>query len=324
MEGTAERIKGFWQRKEGVLSVITLLGIGGVGLYFWSLIAAFMVSLLANTILAAALAAVVLISAYALTRKSTWIILAGVMRGITASIFDLDPVRFMQACLARAKQYLHELAETIGKVASAMERFDELERSSAQRQKDFMSQAVAARQSGNMVAARKGATLGAMRGRTLQEYAECKARLSVVHQLLERVHELCQEKVEYMSEEVSIAGEKQEAFGAFAQAIRAARNIIKDNGSVMGLYDLAKERAMLQQRTMLDEINGFKSFAERFIGSVDVESGIIEKKALTELDAWEKKLATGSVLGSDAKVSAILSQSPHSATSVKALLQQLQ
>ena len=115
-----QKVKSFWQRPEGVTGGVILIGVVVVLVFFWTVISAFVISLLQSMITAIALFVVLAIIVYVILdpkfRNLVWYMYKSIMRWITGMFVQIDPIKILESYIDYLYKNLREMNTHIAKL----------------------------------------------------------------------------------------------------------------------------------------------------------------------------------------------------------------
>src|SRR5215469_17902771 len=114
-------LKSFWSRPEGKTGMI-FLGLGAAALlYGWAKIVPFIVSMLADTLHMALLAAGLAAVLFVLFSSRTHLLFRLLMRAITGMIINIDPIGILKDHLSQMRKRREVMAQQISNVSGQIQ-----------------------------------------------------------------------------------------------------------------------------------------------------------------------------------------------------------
>lgn len=299
--------KSFWEKAEGTTGMVAIaLGIvaGAIGL---SMILPFIISLLANTITAVALAAVLAFLIYlpmnGRVRTLASFMFKSGMRAITGLFVEIDPIGILKSYVEDLKAKSENMRNQIGKLRGQMRKLQETIEQNKRQMDESLQLANQAKKNDNrqvfVLKARKA-------GRYKESNMTLQAlynKMELLYRVLMKMYETSTMLVEDLESEVDIQSKQRDVIRASYSAFKSAMGIINGDPNKKELFDQAMEYLASDYGKKLGEIESFMDVSKGFIDSVDLQNGVYEEDALKMLEEWEQK--SESLLLGDQKQSMI-------------------
>jgi hypothetical protein len=288
--------QSFWQKPEGVVGVISLIGIlAGLGFLTFSFLP-FWISNITKPLPLTILVSMVLLVTYAFinpsVRKSGWFLYKNTMRWITGKFINIDPISVLHKYLAELKANLDNLKKQSAKLRGQMHKMKELIFNNEMLVKQHLEEAQSARlndqQTDLIVKSRKAGRLQESNLRLEALYQ----KMMVLYQILSRMYDNSTILYEDINDQILIKEQEQKAVHATHNAMQSARSIIKGNPDKRALFDTAMEAVAEDVGNKMGELERFMHASNNFMNAIDLQNGVFEESGLKLLEEWEKEAGT--------------------------------
>jgi len=307
--------RSFWERKEGITGqVVGVALVCGAGALLYRALPT-LISLLENTIYAAALGVVAVVMFFVLTDKRFWRLGAwaymSAMRRLTQIFVEIDPIGIMKNYIEDLKKKLADMNGRISRLSGMIRACKEEIRKNDQAKTGALGMVSEARKKGlTMVAAVQSRKAGRMAEANLS-YQDLLAKMELLHRVLVKYQEVSTFLIEDMTQEVSIKERKRQMAKEAYSAMKSAMAIIHGDPSARQLYDMASEYVAADYAMRIGEIEDFVRMSDTFMQSIDLRNGVYEQQAVELLADWEKN-ADSIVLGDTKRL--LIENHPEGAT----------
>lgn len=294
-----ETQKSWLARPEGkfgsVVTVAMLVGAGGTVLYFWGLILPWVIAMLANTLTAIALAAVIAVIGVVLLdprwRNLGVYAYKSLMRALTGLFIEIDPIGILKTYVRSLKDRLEEMDLSIGNLTGQQKKLKaQIEKNESNRVHSLQLAQQAQKRGDEMkttfmLQSRQAGRLQKS-NMTLQDLYD---RMANLLRVLKKMREASSLLVEDIQGEVDVKTSERAALLAGYNAFSKAKKIMQGGGDEQELFDMTMERLTDDYGQKMGEIETFMDISKGVIDGVDLDNGIYEADAMAQLEAWEQK-----------------------------------
>lgn len=288
---TTQIQKTYWQRTEGKVgkTVLTALTVGG-GLVAWFYVVPLVITLLANTLIAGALAVALVTSLFILTNKDFQSLVSFLFkRGIykaTDAVYRIDPIGVLRVSIANlAERVLRmgDIREQLGlqiQVNRKTIQANEIERrknaEGAQNTSDKYEFYLKSRQAGRM----EESNLSRKDMLTKMEH---------MYKVLELYSNVTNTLVKDLTAEANIRERDRKDMLKSLSVFKAAAKELKGHEQAIEMFNRGVAILVEEQQSVFSEIENFEAMITEAVTKIDMESGIFDKNAIDQFDVWEKK-----------------------------------
>lgn len=288
--------KSFWQKPEGIVGIISLIGVlASLGFLIFSSLP-FLISNITKPLPLTIFFSIVLLITYSFTnppiRKSAWFLYKNTMRWITGKFVNIDPITVLHKYLAELRSNLDNLKKQSAKLRGQMHKMKELIFNNEMLIKQHLEEAQSARlndlQTDLIVKSRKAGRLQESNLRLEALYQ----KMVVLYQILSRMYDNSTILFEDINDQILIKEQEQKAVHATHNAMQSARSIIKGNPDKRALFDTAMEAVAEDVGNKMGELERFMHASNNFMNAIDLQNGVFEESGLNLLEEWEKEAGT--------------------------------
>ncbi len=287
------QLKSFWSKKEGTTGMIVLALLIGAGVYGFSAILPWLITLLQNTIhtvfLAATLGVLIFIVTDKRVRNLAKYMFKSVMRAITSVFITIDPIGILRNYVSDLERNIREMTEQLGALRGQMRTLQEEMRKNDQVREESLKAAKMAQERGK----KSAFVLKARKAGRLQEsnmtYKNLYVKMEMLYRVLSKMLEAAQFWYEDLSDEVDVKIRERKMILQGYSVFKKAQKVIQGDPDAKELFDQTLEYMAEDYGQKLGEIEHFMDISQGFIESVDLQNGIYEEDALKELENWEQK-----------------------------------
>lgn len=290
--------KGFLQRPENIAGVLLpLLILGPLAVYIFinlAVILAWLVGIVTNMLYLGGLCAVLAVLVIIVSDKKNWVLAKiayrSISRFVAGRFVEMDPIGVMKSYVQDLHDRRDEMRKSIDTLegqkktlkgvidSNEQQRIHSL-RMAGQAQKDEALRKVVILQSRKAGRFQKS-------NMSLQDLFN---RMEILSKSIRKMYETAEFLIADIESEVEVRSQERKALLAGYSAFRAARRIVEGGGDERELYDLALEKLADDYGMKMGEIETFMDMSQGFIQSVDLENGVYEADALSQLEQWDKK-----------------------------------
>ncbi len=297
--------KTFWQRPEGTVGLVFLLGIlGGAGYLLFKFSGAIL-AMLTNTvgivILMGVLGAIIYMVLDPKVRTIFSYMYQSVMRWITGLFITIDPIGILKNYISDLQKNLNKMGVQIGNLKGQMRRLITIVEENTKEISNNMLIAKKAKEQGNesamLLASRKAARLQ----ESNQKYTELHGKMSILYRVLTKMYSNSEILIEDTTDQVKVKEQERKAIRASHSAMRSAMSIIKGDADKRAMFDQAMEVIADDVANKVGEMERFMEMSSNFMNSIDLQNGVFEEQGLKMLEEYEKN-STLLLLGGTAKL----------------------
>lgn len=314
--------KSFWDKKEGITGKLIIAGIiigAGIGLYV-ALPA--IIVLLQNLIeamgltIVAGIGAGILFSAWMILSNKNFQTAAGyyfqaISKKLTGLIIEMDPIAMLEGYAKDLRKWLTQLSESITKLNGEKQKLKGIISSNEKEKNHSLNIAKLAHQQTDQSAQAAFVLNSRQAGRLDKsnvELGDLLKKMEVMGKVLEKMQTAADFNVQDIENEVVVQKQKRAAILASWKAYSFAKRILGRNQQ-KELFDQSLEYLANDYEMKVGEIEQFMKDSAGFLQTVDLENGVYEEQALSQITAWEKK-ADALVNSSGQKVRVEVEQTP--------------
>ena len=286
----------YWSKPEGITSLLFLGAAGAVALYYWNVIALFLIEVTKNTLYLGGLLAVLAVVIFLLTsrdvRTAVFFLFKTLMRKITGIVIKLDPIAIMKIYISDLKEKREKMQGQINQLAGQLVKLNKKITENNELIKQKFAEANKASQLADRPGMRETASLATIEGAGLQEMNEkllpLQRNIRTVLEFMEKVNK----SADYIIKETEIKVKLKEAeyqiVKESSNALRTAISIFKGNPDKKFYFDESMEYIQDDMSRKLGEMKRAMDLSMDFINAVDVQNGILSDKGQAMLEAYNK------------------------------------
>jgi hypothetical protein len=272
-------------------------GIAGTGflIYSWGSVVPWVIRMLQNTLYAAFLAAgvgaVVVLVADPRWRNLAFYAYKSVVRAVTGAFIEIDPIGILKTYVETLQKRLEDMDASISNLAGQIKKLkNQIDKNDANRVHS-LELAQQAQKHGDamrnvMVLQSKQAGRLEKSNLTLQNLYD---RMTGLMTVLKKMREASSMLVEDIQGEVDVKTQERAALLAGYNAFSKARKIMQGGDDQRAMFDMTMDKLTDDYGMKMGEIENFMDVSKAVIEGVDLDNGIYEENALTQLAAWEQK-----------------------------------
>jgi len=287
------QLKSFWSKKEGTTGMFVLALLIGAGIYGFSAILPWLITLLQNTIHTVLLAVVLGVIIFLVTdkrvRNLVKYMFKSIMRAITSVFVTIDPIGILRNYVSDLERNIRDMTEQLGLLRGQMRSLQEEMRKNDQVREESLKAAKIAQERGK----KSAFVLKARKAGRLQEsnltYKNLYVKMETLYRVLSKMLEAAQFWYEDLSDEVDVKIRERKMIQQGYSVFKKAQRVIQGDPDAKELFDQTLEYMAEDYGQKLGEIEHFMDISQGFIESVDIQNGIYEEDALKELENWEQK-----------------------------------
>ena len=285
--------KTFWQKPEGKVGTLFLLGIlGGLGyvLYAFGATLLGIVSTTIGLVASLAVLGVVLFLAFdPKVRALVSYMYKSVMRWITGIFITIDPIGILKNYISDLEKNLAKMSKQIGNIKGQMRKLKTIVENNNGDIKHNMLIAKKAKEQNNqqamLLASRKAARLKDSNSK----YLALHSKMSVLYKVLTKMYSNSEILLEDTKDQVKVKEQEYKAIKASHSAMRSAMSIIKGDADKRAMFDQALEHVADDVANKVGEMEQFMELSSDFMNSIDLQNGVFEEQGLKMLEEYEKK-----------------------------------
>lgn len=286
----------------GAIFLIALLAGGG---YLLMANMAAIVALFSNVLYLSLIIIALALIAYVVLdprmRNLIWYMYKSVMRKITGTFIQIDPIGILKSYVQDLENNLKKLSRQIGSLRGQMRRLQTLVEENEKEIENNMLLAQKAREADQenqlLLASRKAARLK----ESNQKYEALHGKMTILYRVLSKMYSNSEILLEDTKDQVKLKEQERKAIRTSYSAMKNAMDIISGSGSKREMFDAALENIADDLANKVGEMEHFMEMSSSLMESVDLQSGVFEEQGLKMLEEWEKN-STIMLLGEDPKL----------------------
>jgi len=280
--------------KVGAALPIVAAGAAGLGLiYTWGSVVPWVIRMLTNTLdaifLAAGVGAVVVVVSDPRWRNLAFYGYKSLMRGLTGLFIEIDPIGILKTYVESLKKKLEEMDASISNLAGQLSKLkNQIDKNAADRVHSLELAQQAKKQDKRNVLVLQSKQAGRLEksNLTLQNLYD---RMSSLMAVLKKMREASDMLVMDIQGEVDVKTQERAALLAGYNAFSKARKIMQGGDDQRAIFDMTMDKLTDDYGMKMGEIENFMDVSKAVIEGVDLDTGIYEEKALSQLEEWEQK-----------------------------------
>lgn len=301
--GVPDKVKSFWEKKEGKTGMLFLAGGIFGGLLLMMKFGAALVAAAQNTLILGVYVAVIVALGAILTNKRFQVmcsfIFQSTMRWITGFFVTVDPIGILKDYVEDLKKSHDKMGEQIGKlkgVLAGLRRTIEENKQSmeqnialASKAKEKLGQANQPDAANRMKAQMMLKSRKASRLRESNfTYQQLYTKIEMIYRVLSKMYTNCEVLIEDTEDSVKMKETEWKTVRTAHSAMKSAMSVINGNSDKRALFEQALDYMATDLDTKVGEMERFMEVSQSFLDGVDLQSGVFEEKGLEMLEKWEK------------------------------------
>ncbi len=285
--------KSFWQKPEGIVGGLFLLGSLGLATFFiikfFTVLAGALVTPIGMAVGLITVGLIVFMALDSRTRSVVGYMYQSLMRWITGIFVKIDPMSILNGYVDDLKYNLKKMNIQIGKLRKEKHKLMEMIFNNSEEIKSNMNIATKAKVDNNekqlILKTRKA-------GRLKESNVKLETllkKMEVMQRVLTKMSDNSYILIEDIEDQVKIKSQEQKAILASHSAMKSAMNIIKGDKDKKAMFDQAMEVITDDVSLKVGEMENFMDMSEDFMNSIDIQNGIFEEKGMKMLEEWEAK-----------------------------------
>lgn len=288
--------RSFWSRPEGVASTVVLIALGGLTLFRINEILEWLVRVTQNTLYLAGLLAALGLLIFLFTSKDirtgVFFLFKSLMRGLTSTIVQLDPIAIMKIYVQDMKEKREKMQGQIDTLAGQLVKLNKKIGENNENIKQKFAEANRARQMTDRPGMAQAAQLATIEGAGLQDMNEKLMPLQRNMQTILAFMEKVNTSADYLIKETEIKVKLKETeykiVKESSNALRTAISIFKGDPDKKFYFDQSMEYIQDDMSMKLGEMKRAMDLSMDFINGVDIQNGILSDKGQQLLEAYNK------------------------------------
>ncbi len=290
---TQAKLKTFWQRPEGKMGIVFLIGIIVAIIFFANPILTFVISLLQNLITTILLFVALGVILYVLLdpkfRNLVWYMYKSIMRWLTGLLVQIDPIKVLETYIEYLYSNLREMDVHIGKLKGQTQKLSTIIEQNRREMEQNLRMAEQAKKMNNMeqvaICTRQ---FGRLKDAN-ERYNNLLTKMEILYRVLSKIHKNSEYLIKDTENEVRMRKQEYQAIKAGHSAMKRAMSIINGDPDKKMLFDMATEAVVEDVSQKIGEMQRFIEISGSFIDSIDLQNGIYEQTGLEMLEKMEKE-----------------------------------
>jgi len=301
-----QKTRSFWERPEGTTGKIFLVAIlAMLGLGFFHFLPMMLV-LAQNTLYLGFLVAGIGSLTYIALDKNMHNLIGyaykGLMRGITRSFIQIDPIAIIETYIRGMKNNLLMMDKQGCRLREEMRKLQNVITKNEADRLQNMKLAHAAKSQGadEALVTIKARKVGRLKETNITLQA-LYSKMELLYRVLDKMQTNASYMIEDIEDEVDVKKRERNALMAGQNAFRSAMKIIKGDPDQKYMFDQAMEFMVDDIGSKLGEMEHFMEVSSTFMQSVDLQNGVLKEEGLQQLEDWANSGAS-LMLGNDKTV----------------------
>jgi hypothetical protein len=286
----------YWSKPEGITSLLFMGGVGALLLYYWNIIAVFLIEVTQNTLylglLLAALAGLIFLFTSKDVRTAVFFLFKTLMRKITGTIIKLDPIAIMKIYVSDLKDKREKMQGQINQLAGQLVKLNKKINENNVSIKQKFAEANKATELSHKPGMRETAQLATIEGAGLQEMNEklfpLQRNMKTILEFMEKVNTSADFIIKETEIKVKLKEVEYQIVKESSNALRTAISIFKGNPDKKFYFDESMEYIQDDMSRKLGEMKRAMDLSMDFINGVDVQNGILSDKGQKMLEAYNQ------------------------------------
>jgi hypothetical protein len=298
----SNQLKSFWSRPEGKTGIIILAILVGLGILESTAVLAFLVAMLVDITHIIGLCLLIFGMLWVVFSKTSHRMFRLISRYLTGLLIELDPIGIVEDKVLQMKKRRAQLGNQIkevsgqlgvlkGVIDSNIKEADMSMRLAEEAKKrlatddeaEVLRMKLQMRANANKAGRRQQSNIG---------YKELYDKIKKVYDFLKKWSIHIDFYIDDTDDQVKEAKIRRKTINSAYRAFLTAIRLIKGDADENDLYDRAMEFMAEDATRKLGEMEEFQDVAQNFMASIDLQNGVVETKALEQLDRYEQKLLT--------------------------------
>lgn len=307
-----DKVKSFWDKKEGKTGMIfAAAGIFGV-LLLMSKFGAMLINAAQNTIILGAYVIGIVIVSYILMnprfRALCSFMFQSAMRWITGFFVTIDPIGILKEYVADLKASHAKMDVQISKLRGVLAELRKTISQNTEIMKNSMDLAQKAKEkmtTGNIEDQNRMKAQVMLKSRKagrLQEsnrtFNELKNKIEMIYRVLSKMYTNCEILIEDTDDSIKMKEMEWKTIRSAHSAMKSAMSVINGNSDKRAIFEQTLEYMASDLGSKVGEMERFMEVSQGFLDGVDLQNGVFEEKGLEMLEKWEQD-ADSWLLGDD-------------------------
>jgi hypothetical protein len=308
-----EKVKSFWDKKEGKTGL--LFAAGGIFglLLIMSKFGAALVAAAQNTMILGIYVVGIVVMSYILMnprfRAMCSFIFQSAMRWITGLFITIDPIGILKDYVEDLKASHAKMDEQIGKLKGVLSGLSRTIRENDESMKNNMGLAKRAQEqisktgsTDDLNRMKAQVMLKSRKAGRLQEsnrtFQELYTKIEMIYRVLSKMFVNCGVLIEDTEDSVKMKEIEWKTVRTAHSAMKSAMSVINGNSDKRAIFEQTLEYMANDLDTKVGEMERFMEVSQNFLDGVDLQNGVFEEKGLEMLEKWEHD-ADSWLLGDD-------------------------
>lgn len=301
LENIGRKARSFWSRPEGKTGLLITAGLvfaGFFGLkallplltsFFTDLSAMFSQAIAAGLYGLALFALIYVVFIEKRFRTLGFVLLKAVSRMITGIFIDLFPEDILKGQQKRLSERLSELVENRRKLKAGLDALQSTIREYAGLMKEALAMMEEARRQNKTDQAQLQGREAARLKNDIDQFQALLQVMLRVDQILGKLEKVCRFWVQDISSQIDMTIRKRKLMESAHGALKASLGVIRGGSDEDELFNETMERLAEDYDMKMGEINSIFDAYGNFMSSIDIRTGMYERTAVEQLDAWSQK-----------------------------------
>lgn len=283
--------KSFWEKPEGKTGGLVLIALAATLLLVgWYFILPFLITLLANTLLAGVLAAVLITILFVVTNKHFQMVVSHIFKRsmfkLTDAIIVIDPIGVLRVRVANMWERVSKMTEV---------------KQNLSKQIRLMKSSIASNE-----AERRRSAAGAENAKSKYDYylqtrqrdrlersnmttQQWLGKLETMDKLIGKYIELTTVFAKDTDAEADVQERDRKQLLANYTVYKAAQKAMAGQEDELDMFNRALEFLVQEREQKFAEVDTFVDLIDGVVSGMDMETGVIDTDAMSQFEEWERK-----------------------------------
>ena len=280
-----------WQKPEKVAAWAFVALLAGLGVYYWGLIAPFLVDVVFNTVkLGIGLGALFVLFLVATNKRikaGLWYAGQRIFRTAAGIFVNTDPIGIMEDYIGNTEKEARNMEAEVANIEGANQLVKrKVEANNAQMQ-EYLALADSATRQNEKDSAESYASRAAQLqdyNKRLQPMATTTANVSLV---MRQILKAALRQIDNSKFKVGLLKDEYELVKRTSSGMRAAMNILRGDPDKKYFFDLATDRVAQDMAQQLGQIKSAMRYSQEFVKEMDIQNGVMSEKGQRLLEKYQ-------------------------------------
>jgi hypothetical protein len=279
------KMKSFWSRPEGKTGMIFL---AGIGIVTWKFVVPYLITLMANTVVAIGLAVLLAGIFYLLLNKEfrtgMWYLFKMLMRGFTGLIIKIDPIAIMKAYVSNLYKRREDMNNEISRLGGEIIALQRKVSAAKEKEETALKTAEAAKRLGKTTEVTINTREAGRQKGLLEKLEPLLARMIAVKTILLKFYDNTEFAIQDIESEIDVKEIEYNAVKRGTNAMRAAMSIFKGDPDKKAMFDRSIEMVEMNISNKAAEMDKFLRDTQKIVSQIDIEKEMYAEEGLRMLE----------------------------------------